>query len=47
MAKRARLLSVLAPHAASWLSAAVPSPGLGLHLEPNKLHGHLSARRKP
>ena len=34
-ANRARLLSVAAPHASSWLSA-VPSPGLGLHLESNE-----------
>ena len=31
-ANRARLLSVAAPHASSWLSV-VPSTGLGLHLE--------------
>ncbi|KAL5491829.1 hypothetical protein EMCRGX_G017194 [Ephydatia muelleri] len=31
----ARLLSVAAPHASSWLSL-VPSPGLGLHLELNE-----------
>ncbi|KAL5476080.1 hypothetical protein EMCRGX_G025985 [Ephydatia muelleri] len=31
-ANRARLLSVAAPHASSWLSV-VPSPGLSLHLE--------------
>ena len=35
MADRARLLSVSAPHAASWLSV-IPSPALGLHLEPNQ-----------
>ena len=34
-ANRARLLSVAAPHASSWLSV-VPSPGLGLHLESNE-----------
>ena len=33
MVDRAHLFSVLAPHAASWLSV-VPSPVLGLHLEP-------------
>ena len=33
MAGRACLLSVSAPHAASWLSVT-PSPVLGLHLEP-------------
>ena len=32
---KARLLSVSAPHAGSWQSV-VPSPGLGLHLEPNE-----------
>ncbi|KAL5463725.1 hypothetical protein EMCRGX_G032650 [Ephydatia muelleri] len=32
---RARLLSVAAPHASSWL-LVVPSPGLGLHLESNE-----------
>ena len=36
MADKARLLSVLAPHAASWLSVVL-SPVLGLHLEPNEL----------
>ena len=34
-ANRARLLSVAASHASSWLSV-VPSPGLGLHLESNE-----------
>eukprot|EP00731_Ephydatia_muelleri_P007605 Em0003g1853a len=34
-ANRARLLSVAAPRASSWLSV-VPSPGLGLHLESNE-----------
>ena len=32
---KARLLSVSAPHAGSWQSV-VPSPSLGLHLEPNE-----------
>ncbi|KAL5474062.1 hypothetical protein EMCRGX_G028636 [Ephydatia muelleri] len=32
----ARLLSVSAPHAASWL-LVTPSPGLDLHLDPNEL----------
>ena len=32
---KARLLSTSAPHAGSWQSV-VPSPGLGLHLEPNE-----------
>ena len=34
-ANKARLLSVSAPHAASWLSV-IPSVSLGLHLEPNE-----------
>ena len=34
-ADKARLLSVSSPHASSWLSA-VPSPGLGLSLDPNE-----------
>ena len=37
-AGEARLLSVSAPRAASWLPV-VPSPGLGLHLEPGPLLG--------
>ena len=40
MADRARLLSVSAPHAASWLSV-IPSPALGLHLEPNELQASI------
>ena len=40
MADRARLLSVSASHAASWLSVT-PSLALGLHLEPNELHASL------
>ena len=37
-ADKARLLSMSAPHAASWLLHAVtPSPGLDLHLDPNEL----------
>ena len=36
MADKARLLSVSAPHAASWLSV-IPSPALELRLEPNEL----------
>eukprot|EP00731_Ephydatia_muelleri_P012305 Em0006g1199a len=35
-ADKARLLSVSAPHAASWL-LVTPSPGLNLHLDPNEL----------
>ena len=35
-ADKARLLSVSAPHAASWL-LVTPSPGLDLHLDPNEL----------
>ena len=34
-ADKARLLSVSSPHASSWLSA-IPSPGLGLSLDPNE-----------
>ena len=34
LANRARLPSVSAPHAASWLSM-IPSISLGLHLDPN------------
>ena len=34
-ADKARLLSVSLPHASAWLSA-VPSPGLGLSLDPNE-----------
>ena len=34
-AGKARLLSVSLPHASSWLSA-IPSPGLGLSLDPNE-----------
>ncbi|KAL5515687.1 hypothetical protein EMCRGX_G000889 [Ephydatia muelleri] len=40
MADRARLLSVSATHAASWLSVT-PSLALGLHLEPNELHASI------
>eukprot|EP00731_Ephydatia_muelleri_P024688 Em0016g959a len=40
MADRARLLSVSASHAASWLSVT-PSLALGLHLEPNELHASI------
>ena len=40
MADRARLLSVSARHAASWLSVT-PSLALGLHLEPNELHASI------
>ena len=40
MADIARLLSVLASHAASWLSVT-PSLALGLHLEPNELHASI------
>eukprot|EP00731_Ephydatia_muelleri_P003042 Em0001g3042a len=36
LADKARLLSVSAPHAASWL-LVTPSPGLDLHLDPNEL----------
>ena len=35
MADKARLLSVSSPHASAWLSV-VPSPGLGLSLDPNE-----------
>ena len=35
-ADKAQLLSVSAPHAASWL-LVTPSPGLDLHLDPNQL----------
>ena len=35
-ADKARLLSVSAPHAASWL-LVTPSPGLDLHLDPNEM----------
>ena len=35
LADKARLLSVSAPHAASWLSV-IPSVGLGLHLDPDE-----------
>ena len=34
-ADKARLLSVSSPHASSWLSV-IPSPGLGLSLDPNE-----------
>ena len=40
MADRACLLSVSAPHAASWLSV-VPSHVLGLHLEPNEFQASI------
>ena len=40
MADRARLLSVSASHAASWLSVT-PSLALGLHLEPNEFHASI------
>ena len=40
MADRARLLSVSASHAASWLSV-IASLALGLHLEPNELHASI------
>ena len=40
MADRARLLSVSASHAASWLSIT-PSLALGLHLEPNELYASI------
>eukprot|EP00731_Ephydatia_muelleri_P034398 Em0058g4a len=40
MADRARLLSVSASQAASWLSMT-PSLALGLHLEPNELHASI------
>ena len=35
VADKARLLSVSSPHASAWLSV-VPSPGLGLSLDPNE-----------
>ena len=35
LADKARLLSISAPHAASWLSV-IPSVGLGLHLDPDE-----------
>lgn len=37
MVDKTCLLSVSAPHAASWLDV-VPSPCLDLHLEPNEIH---------
>ena len=37
VADRPHLLSIFAPHSASWLSV-VPSEGLGLHFEPNQYH---------
>eukprot|EP00731_Ephydatia_muelleri_P010281 Em0005g867a len=40
MADRARLLSVSASHAASWMSVT-PSLALGLHLKPNELHASI------
>ena len=36
LADKACLLSVSAPHAASWLSV-IPSVGLGLHLDPDEI----------
>ena len=45
VADKARLLSVSSPHASAWLSV-VPSPGLGLSLDPNANGHQVVARAK-